>query len=126
MAHTFPGDVCPHGAKLRSGHFFEAGAEGMETPPQGGGVDMGEIRPSGIGFVCISRDDSHSPLWFSLTHPAGGCHGTDVAETMPVRISPNRSAPGSAGQILLTRVSPLTDSAALAYQSLVLRSNIPP
>ncbi|KAL0197588.1 hypothetical protein M9458_006128, partial [Cirrhinus mrigala] len=68
--------------------------------------------------------------WTSLLHstisPGSGRDGPYVAQTVSLHISPNCSAPGSPDQGLLTGVSPLTDSATLADQSVVLRSNIPP
>ncbi len=55
-----------------------------------------------------------------------GRYGPYVAQTGSLRISPDRSAPGSPGQGPSTEVLPLTVSAPLADQNMVLRSNIPP
>ncbi len=58
----------PRGPQYRSRHppiFLRAEARGMEAPPRGGGADM-EARVD----LFISRETSHCPLWFSLTHPA--------------------------------------------------------
>ncbi len=76
-----------------------------------------------------SQETAQCPLYFSLTPPAP--LGLDaMAHRWPrrgsLRISPDRSAPGSPGQGPSTGVSPLTDSAPLADQNMVLRSNIPP
>ncbi len=57
----------PEGPQYSSRHPVETGAEalGMEAPPRGGGADM-EARVD----LFASREMSHSPLWFLLTHPA--------------------------------------------------------
>ncbi len=95
-------DVCPRGPESGSRRPVEAGVEarGIETLPRGGEVDMREVRPSGSGFVHVSRDDPLSTVVFShASSPAGvGRHGTDVAEATPVCFSPDRSAPGSSGE----------------------------
>ncbi len=69
-----------------------------------------------------------SPLLLSdsSSSPGSGRHGPYVAQTGSLRISPDRSDPRSPGQGLSAGVSPLTDSAPLADQSMVLRSYIPP
>ncbi len=95
-------DVCPRGPESGSRRPVEAGVEarGIETSPRGGEVDMQEVRPSGSGFVHVSRDDPLSTMVFAhASSPAGvGRHGTDVAEATPVCFSPDRSAPGSSGE----------------------------
>ncbi|KAI2654727.1 hypothetical protein H4Q32_011510 [Labeo rohita] len=75
-----------------------------------------------------SRDSTMSPLLLSdsSSSPGSGRDGPYVAQTASVRISPDCSAPGSPSQSPSTGVSPLIDSAPLADQSMVLRSNIPP
>ncbi len=57
----------PWGRRYRSRHPAETGAEarGIEAPPQGGGADM-----EALVDMFASRETSHCPLWFSLTHPA--------------------------------------------------------
>ncbi len=54
-----------------SRHPVEAGAEAreMDASPRGGEADMKSFWPSSGGFVA-TRQTSHYPLWFSLTHPA--------------------------------------------------------
>ncbi len=67
-----------------------------------------------------------SPLLLSdsSSSPESGRYGPYVAQTGSLRISPDRSAPGSPGQGPSTGVSPLTG--LTSNQSMVLRSNIPP
>jgi len=57
-------NVYPQRPEFRSRHPVKARAEawGMETPPQDGGVVMGEIRPSGRGSNHISRDNPLSSV----------------------------------------------------------------
>ncbi len=85
-------DACPQGPESGSRRPVEAGVEArvMETSPRGGEVDMREARPSGSGFVHVSRDDQLSTVVFShASSPAGvGRHGTDVAEATPVCFFP--------------------------------------
>ncbi len=72
----------------------------MEAPPRGGGADVEGVRPGTSGSVCVSRDVSLPTL--VLPHASSssrtGCDDTDVAEASSVRISPDRSAPGSTGE----------------------------
>ncbi len=95
-----------------------------------------EIVKSNLENILRSRDE---PLYFtgdstmsplllsnSSSSPGSGRHGPHVAQMGSLCISPDRSAPGSPGQGLSTGVLPLTDSAPLADQSMVLRSNSPP
>ncbi len=71
-----------------------------------------------------SRETSHCPLWFSLTHPAPrtGCDDTDVAEASSVRISPDRSAPGSTGESSPGPGPTTSYCPAVAGQSMVPKS----
>ncbi len=64
-------DVCPRGPELGSRRPVEAGVEarGMEISSRGGEVDIREVRPSGMDLFA-SRETTHCPLGFSLTHPA--------------------------------------------------------
>ncbi len=83
---------------------------------------------SGGRPLCFTGNSTMSPLNlsdFSSSHRSGR-YGPYMAQTVSLCISSNRSAPGSPGLGLSTRVLPLTDSAPLADQSMVLRSNIPP
>ncbi|KAI2664143.1 Iporin [Labeo rohita] len=77
---------------------------------------------------CFTEDCTMSPLLLSdsSSFPGSGRDGPYVAQSTSLRFSPDCSAPGSHGQGPSTGVSPLTDSAPLADQSVVLRSNIPP
>ncbi len=123
-------DVCPRGTESGSRRPVEAGVEarGMETSPRGGEVDMREVRPSGSGFVRVSRDDPLSTVVFSqASSPAGvGRHGTDVAEATPVRFSPDRSAPGSSGEGPERRGQSIAGSPILAGPGMVLRHHVTP
>ncbi|KAL0161227.1 hypothetical protein M9458_044952, partial [Cirrhinus mrigala] len=69
-----------------------------------------------------------SPLVLSdsSSSPGAGCHGTDVAEASSVRLSPDRSAPGSSRESAPGRGVPLPSSPVLAGPSLVLRPDFPP
>ncbi len=121
-------DVCPRGPESGSRRPVEAGVEarGMETSPRGGEVDMREVRPSGSGFVRVSRDDPLSTVVFSqASSPAGvGCHGTDVAEATPVRFSPYRSAPRSSGEGPERGGQSIAGSPVLAGPGMVLRHHV--
>lgn len=65
-----------------SRHLVEAGARGMETPPRNVVVDLEEVRPGRMVFVCISRNDALSSLVLPQASSSigAGCHGSDVAE----------------------------------------------
>ncbi len=105
----------PRGPQYRSRHppiFLQAEARGMEAPPRGGGADM-EARVD----LFMSREMSHCPLWFSLTHPAPprpDANDADVAEALSVHISPDRSAPKSPGESLSGPGSTTSHCPALA------------
>ncbi len=90
--------------------------------------NLGEILQSGGGPLCFTGDSTMSPLLLSDSSSSlgSGRYGPYVAQTGSLRISPDRSAPGSPGEDPTTGVSPLTVSAPLADQNMVLRSNIPP
>ncbi|KAI2657541.1 hypothetical protein H4Q32_008891 [Labeo rohita] len=55
-----------------------------------------------------------------------GCHGTDVAEASSVRLSTDRSAPGSSGESAPGRGPSSFSSPVLASPSLVLEPDFPP
>ncbi|KAG1924652.1 hypothetical protein F2P79_026026, partial [Pimephales promelas] len=118
------GDVCPGEPEPGSRHAVKAGAEArrMETPPRGGGVNGREVRPSGGGLICVSRDDTLSTVVLPHTSsPAGvGCPRADVAEAGSVRFSPNRSAPSCSGESPSRRDQPSFSSPVLAGPSMVL------
>ncbi len=101
---------------------------GMETPPRSSQSNLGKILRSRGGPLCFKGDSTMSPLLLSdsSSSPGSGRDGPCVAQTTSLCISSYRSAPGSPGQGPSTGVSPLTDSAPLADQNMVLRSNIPP
>ncbi len=101
---------------------------GMETPPRSSQSNLGEILRSGGGPLCFTGDSTMSPLLLSDSSSSlgSGRYGPYVAQTGSLRISPDRSAPGSPGQGPSTGVLPLTVSGPLADQNMVLRSNIPP
>lgn len=65
-------------------------------------VGVEEVRASGRGHISVSRNDTLSALVLSDSSSPTGveCHGTDMANAMPVCISPFRSAPGNfAGRV---------------------------
>ncbi len=101
---------------------------GMETPPRSSQSNLGKILRSRGGPLCFKGDSTMSPLLLSdsSSSPGSGRDGPCVAQTTSLCISSYRSAPRSPGQGPSTGVSPLTDSAPLADQNMVLRSNIPP
>ncbi|KAL0195159.1 hypothetical protein M9458_008731, partial [Cirrhinus mrigala] len=68
-----------------------------------------------------TRENTHSS-----SSPGAGCHGTDVAEALSVRLSPDRSAPGSSGESTPGRGQPTTSSPVLAGPSMVLGPDISP
>ncbi len=112
--------------QYRSRHPFETGAEarGMEAPPRGGGADVEGVRPGTSGSVCVSRDVSLPTL--VLPHASSssrtGCDDTDVAEASSVRISPDRSAPGSTGESSPGPGPTTSYCPAVAGQSMVPKS----
>ncbi|KAI2653825.1 putative V-type proton ATPase subunit H 2 [Labeo rohita] len=99
----------------------------METPPRSSQSNLGKILRSRGGPLCFTGDSAMSPLLLSdsSSSPGSGHDGPYVTQTASVHISPDCSAPGSPSQGPSTGVSPLIDSAPLADQSMVLRSNIP-
>ncbi len=119
----------PGGPQYRSRHPVETGAEarGMEAPPRGGGADMEGVRPGTSRSVCISRDVSLPTL--VLPHASSssrtGCDDTDVAEASSVRISPDRSAPGSTGESSPGPGPTTSYCPAVAGQSMVPKSILP-
>ncbi len=119
----------PGGPQYKSRHPVETGAEarGMEAPPRGGGAYMEGVRPGTSASVCVSRDVSLSTLF--LPHASSssriGRDGADVSEASSVRISPDRSAPGSPGESLPGPGSTTSHCPAVALQILVPRYNMP-
>ncbi|XDV14274.1 hypothetical protein PO909_002450 [Leuciscus waleckii] len=83
-------------------HPVEAGAEaqGMETPPRGGGAPLEGIRSCRGGPVRFRGDIALPTVVLpELSSPSGvGCHGAGVAEVTSVHISPDCSAPRSSGK----------------------------
>ncbi len=94
---------------------------GMETPPRSSQSNLGEILRSGGGPLCFTGDSTMSSLLLSDSSSSlgSGRYSQYVAQMGSLRISPDRSAPGSPGQGPSTGVSPLTDSAPLADQNMV-------
>ncbi len=88
---------------------------------------MEEVRPGTSGSVCISRDVSLPTL--VLPHASSssrtGCDDTDVAEASSVRISPDRSAPGSTGESSPGPGPTTSYCPAVAGQSMVPKSILP-
>ncbi|KAL0147122.1 hypothetical protein M9458_057646, partial [Cirrhinus mrigala] len=108
----------------------KAGAEarGMNASPRGCESDMGDLWSSPSGSLCYEGECSMSPLVLSSSSssPGAGYHGTDVAEASSVRLSPDRSAPGSSGESTPGRRQPTTSSPVLAGPSMVLGPDISP
>ncbi len=119
----------PWGPQYRSRHPVETGAEarGMEAPPRGGGADMEEVRPGTSGSVCVSRDVPLPTL--VLPHASSssgtGCDDTDVAEASSVRISADRSAPGSTGESSPGPGPTTSYCPVVAGQSMFPKSSLP-
>ncbi len=86
-------------SQYRSRHPVEAGAEarGMEASHRGGEADLESFWPGTGGSICDSSDIALSPLFLSdsSSSTGAGCYSTDVAKASSVRLSPDRSAPGS-------------------------------
>ncbi|KAI2642466.1 Catalase-peroxidase [Labeo rohita] len=108
----------------------EAGAEarGMDASPRGGEADMGNLWSSPSRSLCHEGECTMSPLVLSSSSssPGTGCHGTDVAEATSVRLSPDRSAPGSSGESPPGRGQFTVSSPVLAGPSMVLGPDISP
>ncbi|KAL0146516.1 hypothetical protein M9458_058147, partial [Cirrhinus mrigala] len=85
------------------------------------------VWPGSGGPRCDSGDIAMSLLVLSdsSSSPGAGCHGTDVAEASSVRLSPNRSAPGSSGKCAPGRGPSSIRSPALAGPSMVLGPDFP-
>ncbi|KAI2659094.1 ORF V: Enzymatic polyprotein [Labeo rohita] len=69
-----------------------------------------------------TRENTQCPL----CSPGAGCHGTDVAEASSVRLSPDRSAPGSSRESAPGRGVPPSSSPVLAGPSMVLGPDFSP
>ncbi len=109
-----------------SRHPVETGAEarGMDAPHRGDRADLEEIWESPGRLVCVSVDLTMSPLVLSDSSSSTGvgCHGADMAEASSIRLSPDRSAPGSSGECwpgrdATTISSPLTGQAVYGLQT---------
>ncbi|KAI2664440.1 ORF V: Enzymatic polyprotein [Labeo rohita] len=96
--------------------------QGMDASPRGGEADMESFWSSTSGSFCHEGEHAMSPLVLSSSSssPGAGCHGTDVAEASSVRVSPDRSAPGSSRESAPGRGVPPSSSPVLAGPSLVL------
>ncbi|KAL0153790.1 hypothetical protein M9458_050906, partial [Cirrhinus mrigala] len=86
------------------------------------------FRPGSGGPLRYSGECAMSPLVLSdsSSSAGAGCHGTDVAEASSVRISPDRSAPGSSGEGAPGRGPSSFSSPVLAGPSMVLGPGFPP
>ncbi|KAL0158003.1 hypothetical protein M9458_046079, partial [Cirrhinus mrigala] len=86
------------------------------------------FRPGSGGPLRYSGECAMSPLVLSdsSSSAGAGCHGTDVAEASSVRISPDRSAPGSSGEDAPGRGPSSFSSPVLAGPSMVLGPGFPP
>ncbi len=92
----------------------------MDASPRGGEADMESFWPGSGGFVCDSSDIALSPLVLSDSSSSTGCYGTDLAEASSVRLSPDRSAPGSSRESVPGRGPSIASSPVLARPSMVL------
>ncbi|KAI2649150.1 Retrovirus-related Pol polyprotein from transposon 17.6 [Labeo rohita] len=101
---------------------------GMDASPRGGEADLESFWPGSGGPLRYSGECAMSPLVLSdsSSSPGAGCHGTDVAEASSVRLSPDRSAPGSSGESAPGRGVPSSSSPVLAGPSLVLGPDFSP
>ncbi len=117
-------------SQCRSRHPVEAGAEarGMEASPRGGEADLESFWPGTGGSVCYSSDIALSPLVLSdsSSSAGAGCYGTDVAEASSVRLSPDRSAPGSSRESAPGWGPAVANSPVLAGPSMVLGPDFSP
>ncbi len=108
----------------------ETGAEarGMDASPRGGEADMENVLSGGGGPLRNSSECAMSPLVLSSSSssPRTGRYGTDMAEASSVRLSPDRSAPGSSDESTPRRCSPTVSSPVLAGPSMVLGPEFPP
>ncbi|KAI2659312.1 tRNA-5-methyluridine(54) 2-sulfurtransferase [Labeo rohita] len=116
--------------KCGSRHPVETGAEarGMDASPRGGEADLESFWSSPSGPFCHEGEHAMSPLVLSSSSssPGAGCHGTDVAEASSVRLSPDRSAPGSSRESAPGRGVPPSSSPVLAGPSMVLGPDFSP
>ncbi|KAI2649105.1 Transposon Ty3-G Gag-Pol polyprotein [Labeo rohita] len=78
-----------------------------------------------LGLRLNAKKSVLSPLqrttYLGMVSPGAGCHGTGVAEALFVRLSPDRTAPGSSGESVLSSFS----CPVLAGPSLVLGPDFP-
>ncbi len=100
----------------------------MEASPRGGEADLESFWPGTCGSVCDSSDIALSPLVLSdsSSSAGAGCYGTDVAEASSVRLSPDRSAPGSSRESAPGRGPAVASSPVLAGPSMVLGPDFSP
>ncbi|KAI2668277.1 Transposon Ty3-G Gag-Pol polyprotein [Labeo rohita] len=122
--------LCSWASQLGSRHPVETGAEarGMDASPRGGEADLESVWSSPGGPFCHEGEHAMSPLVLSSSSssPGAGCHGADVAEATSVRISPDRSAPGSSRESAPGRGVPSSSSPVLAGPSMVLGPDFAP
>ncbi len=83
----------------------------MEASPRGGEADLESFWPGTGGSVCDSSDIALSPLVLSD-------YVTDVAEASSVRLSSDRSAPGSSRESAPGRGPAVVSSPVLAGPSM--------
>ncbi|KAI2665260.1 Transposon Ty3-G Gag-Pol polyprotein [Labeo rohita] len=122
--------LCSWASQLGSRHPVETGAEarGMDASPRGGKADLESVWSSPGGPFCHEGEHAMSPLVLSSSSstPGAGCHGADVAEATSVRLSPDRSAPGSSRESAPGRGVPSSSSPVLARPSMVLGPDFSP
>ncbi len=113
-------------SQCRSRHPVEAGAE--EASPWGGEADLESFWPGTGGSVCDSSDIALSPLVLSdsSSSAGAGCYDTDVAKASSVRLSPDRSAPGSSRESAPGWGPSVASSPVLARPSMVLGPDFSP
>ncbi len=117
-------------SQYESRYPVEAGAEarGMEASPQDGEADMESFWPGTGGFFCDSSDITLSPLVLSdsSSSTGAGCYGTDVAEASSVRLSPDRSAPGSSRESAPEWGPAVASNSVLTGQSMLIGPDLSP
>ncbi len=103
-------------------------SEGMDASPRGGEADMESAWPGSGGPLCDSGDIAMSSLLLSdsSSSTVAGCYGTDLADASSVRLSPDRSAPGSSGESAPGGGPSAASSPILAGPSMVLGPDFSP
>ncbi len=96
--------------------------------PDANEANLESVWPGSGGSLRYSGDSAMSPLVLSSSSSSigAGCYGTDMAEASSVRLSPDRSAPGSSGESAPGRGQSTSGSTVLGGPSMVLGPDISP